>query len=485
MANTPSIKKNFIISSFYELLCVITPFITAPYVSRVLGAEKIGIWSYTNSIESYFTMFAVLGTATYGAREISRSRKDKKLNSKLFWEIELLSVITSFFCLIFWGIFVFQSGEYKIYYLILTINLLSAMFDISWFYKGLEEFKYTVTKNMIVKLSVLILLFTFVKKPEHLWLYFIFQTSAAFLGNLSMWISLKKFLVPVNIKELKIFHHFSETIVYFIPTIATSIYQVLDKTLIGIITKDPKQNGYYEQANRIISIVKSLSFKSICSVAGARVSLLFAEEKFDEIKQRINKSMDLIMFLCFGCCFGIIGVAKTFVPVFFGKGYETVIPILQLLSPVVIIISISSCLSAHYYTPAGLRSKSCYFEITGAIVNLTINLILIPRLETIGAVIGTLIAETVITTLYIIFSNHYLTLKSFISFTWKKIIASLIMLFIILCVQIKLSNPYISLVIQILAGGISYIIILIILKDSIFNLIINKLINKIRFRGNK
>lgn len=147
----PSIKKNLLLSTAYQVLTMLTPLITTPYISRVLGAGGIGIYSYTYSIESYFSMFAALGTVSYGSREIARNRNDRKRYSLLFWEVELLTILTTSVCLILWGILVTISTKYKLYYTILSFYLIATMFDISWLYAGIEQFRYTVVQNSIFK----------------------------------------------------------------------------------------------------------------------------------------------------------------------------------------------------------------------------------------------------------------------------------------------------------------------------------------------
>ena len=274
----PSIKKNIIISTLYQILSIITPLITAPYVSRVIGPNGIGAYSYTSSVQLYFSLFAALGTAEYGLREISRARMDVYKRSKLFWEIELISAINSAVMLILWLIFISVQNQYHVMYLILTLNLLNTLCDISWFYDGLEQFQYTVTKNAIVKVAGVILILLFVKGPQDTNLYVLIMTATTFLGTLSMWLSLKKFLVKtkINVSNLKI--HFRETLIYFIPTIATSIYTSMDKTLIGVITHSNDENAYYEQATKIINLIKAVTFTAVNSVLGARISFLFVQK---------------------------------------------------------------------------------------------------------------------------------------------------------------------------------------------------------------
>ena len=463
----PNVKKNYIYRVFYEVLTLITPFITTPYVSRVLGADGVGTYSFTYSIIMYFMLFGALGTVGYGSREIARARDDSEKCSKLFWEIELMTVFTSSLCLIAWLFVIVFSSEYRLFYIALTPFLFSTMFDISWYFTGLEKIKNIVLRNSAVRILGIILLFILVKKKEDLILYFIINSATALLGNLSMWIYLPKMLTKVHFRELRFKQHFHETLIYFIPTIATSIYTVLDKTLIGVITGNEYQNGYYEQATKVIKIVKSVVFVAVNSVMGARISYLFAEERFEEIKRRIARSMDFIYLLAYGALFGVIGIASTFVPVFFGDGYEPVTTLLYFMAPLIIIIGTSNCLGSQYYTPSGQRKRSAKYIVLGSILNLGLNLLLIPKFESYGATVASVIAEMTITVLYVKMSAGYMTWKQLGQFSWKRIIAGMIMCGMIMFMGCHMPLSGILLVIlQTITGICVYGIILLILKDN-------------------
>lgn len=467
MSTKPSIKRNFIYKLLYEILAIATPLITAPYVSRVLGADGVGIYSYSQSCISYFTMFAVLGTNTYGTREIARCRSDKKLYSKTFWEIELLTVLTSTICIVAWVAIIFCSTAYRPYFLALLPMLFASMFDISWFYTGQERVGYTVFWNAVCKIVGVAAIFAFVKTREDLVAYILLNAVILMLGNLSMWMFLPKFLVKVNIQSLQITNHFKEILIYFIPTIATSIYTVLDKTLIGLITNDSYQNGYYEQATKIINIAKTASFVALNSVMGARLSYLFAENRIEEAKSKIKTAMEIILFFTIGAMFGIIGVAKSFVPIFFGNGYEPVVGLLHLMSPLVVIIGISNCIGSQYYTPVGKTKIASFYMIAGSVVNLCLNLLLIPHFGAKGAVVGSIGAELVITILFVRFDDMYVTWKFIALSAYKKIAAGILMLAIIVLLK---KVAYVSsaglLLVQIVTGVLSYFAILIILRDN-------------------
>ena len=170
--NKKSITKNYMYNLIYQILVLILPLITTPYISRVLGAENIGIYSYTISIATYFILFGSLGVALYGQRQIAYEQKKAKKMSKTFWEIIILRFGTmTISMLIFYFVFV-KGKQYQLYYKILLLELFANCFDISWFFQGLEEFKKTVTRNVIVKLISVIYIFAFVNKTDDLGIYF-------------------------------------------------------------------------------------------------------------------------------------------------------------------------------------------------------------------------------------------------------------------------------------------------------------------------
>ena len=474
--NKPSITKNYLYKLLYEILLVVTPLITAPYVSRVLGADGIGIYSFTYSVMTYFTLVAALGTVAYGTREIARYRDDVYKSSKLFWEIELMTIITTGICCIAWIAVVYCFPDYRIYYLAFLPQLIGVAADISWFYTGHERIIYTVLWNSICKITGVILIFALVKTKSDLIVYILILTGTYCVGNMSMWIHLPFFLTKINFREIELKKHFKETLIYFIPAAATSIYTVLDKTLIGVITKDVYVNGYYEQATKIINMCKSLVFSSVNSVMNARMAYLFEKKRYPEIKRKMETAMSFILMLGYGCAVGVIAVSKRFVPVFFGPGYDPTASMLILMSPLIVIVGVSNCIGSQYYTPSGRRLQSARYIIIGAVENLLLNILLIPILGGYGAIIGSLTAELTIDALYIINCNGFISISFIWKASYKRLIAALIMLLAVLMIgSISLSNEIISLCVQVISGIIVYFLVLAVLKDELLSDMIQRL----------
>lgn len=479
MPNKPvSIKKNYLYNTFYQILTMITPLITAPYISRVLGSSGVGIYSYTNSIATYFTLFAALGTASYGQREIAMHRDDPEESSRLFWEIEILSVITTGVVTVAWLLWIIISTQYSMYYGILTLTVIAVAFDISWYFAGFELFKYIVIRNTIVKLAGIVLLFVLVRTKNDVGIYIGIMAATGLLGNISMWTYLPKFLKKVEVRSLNPFRHLKQTIAYFIPTIATSVYTVLDKTMIGAITKSSDQNGYYEQATKVVRMIQSLLF-SLNTVMTSRQSYLFAEKRYDEIKDKLNKSFDYLFGIAIASMFGLQGIAANFVPWFFGKGYDSVVPLLYVMALLPFVICISNVLGNQYLTPSGQRVRSSKGIIAGAVVNFVLNSTLIPFYASIGAAVASVIAEAVISVIYMHMSKGYASWGYLIRTSWKKFIAGIVMLGIVVFIGRGRSGSIVTTLIQILGGGLVYISILSVLKDSFIGSVIQMFKEKI------
>ncbi len=467
-----SIKKNYIYNTFYRLLTVITPFITAPYVSRVLGADRIGIQSFTESIVTYFALFAALGTASYGQREIAMARDSLEKRSRLFWEIEILSILTTLAVTAVWVVWIFVASRYNAFYLVLTITLVSVAFDISWYYSGLELFRYIVIRNSVVKILGIILLFVFVHKPDDVLLYVGIGATTGLLGNISMWSYLPKLIKKVPYKTLRPFSHFKNTLAYFIPTIAISVYTVLDKTMIGIIVKgeSKEQNGFYEQATKIVRMTQTVLL-SLNTVMASRMSYLFAQKKEDEIRKKIDQSFDCLMCLAIAIMFGLIGIAKWFVPWFYGEDYAPVIPMIMLMSPIPFVVCISNILGNQYLTPSGQRVRSSKGIILGAVVNFLCNLILIRFFQAAGAILASVLAETIISISYVHMSKGFVSWLQIWGKCYKRLIAGGIMCFVVFLIGYGRQPGIVLTLIQVCAGALIYAGLLWVMKDSILSLI--------------
>ncbi len=465
---TQSIKKNYIYNLIYNLSSLLAPLLIAPYLSRILGVSGVGIKSYTLSIVSNFIIFASLGIAEYGQREIAINRDNIYERSKKLYEIGILRIVTtSIITTIYIIMFVFTTfnNSYNVIYAILLINIIANMLDFSWYLQGIEEFKFISITQIITRIVMVVLTFTCVRKESDLNIAILINSTVLLLNAIIPLRLVAKNIQKVQIKNLHPFKHFKQCVVYFIPAIATQIYTVLDKTMIGVITNSAYENGYYEQADKMLKLIITL-ITTANIVMKSRISYLFSQRKIEEIKNLISNSLHMTLILAWPVAMGVAAISSVIVPVFFGIGYEKTIPLLIILSPLAIIIGISNLLGTHYLTPSGRRGKSNIGLIIGACINFILNILLIKSLNSIGAAISSVIAEMVITIIYIKLSKDIISIKDIIKASCKYCISSIIMFILIIILKHQMQTSVQTLAILIAMGVIIYGGTLLVLKDK-------------------
>lgn len=476
-----NIAKNYIYNLIYQILAIIIPLITTPYLSRILGAENIGIYSFTLSITTYYILFGSLGVAMYGQREIAYVQDNIDKRSKTFYEIFIMKAITLLLSLFVFYFTFCLNGEYSIYYKILMLEIIANIVDISWYFQGIEEFKKTVLRNIIVKLISVACIFLFVKNQSDLNIYFVIYVLSTFLGNITLWFYLPQHLKKIKFRELKIKKHIKPALMLFIPQIATQIYTVLDKTMIGAIISDKSEVGYYEQTQKIIKLLLTLA-TSLGVVMMPRIASTYAKKDMKKVKEYMNKSFGFITMLTFPLMFGIISVAYKFVPIFYGEGYGKVVPLLCIISPIIVLIGLSNVIGTQYLLPTKQQNKYTISVIIGACVNFLFNIILIKNLASIGASIATVIAELSVTLTQFFLIKKEIKILDVIKITYKYVIASIIMFICSLIIGHLISNNILSIFAQVGISGITYFVMLIILKDKMIfegiEIIKNKLLKR-------
>lgn len=468
-----SITINYIYNLIYQILTLILPLITTPYLSRVLGATPIGIYSYTYSIVSYFLLFGALGVYLYGQREIAYVNEDKQKRKKVFWEIVTCRFVTMFIAIIIYYMFFMRTGEYRIYYRIWFMELLATAFDISWFFQGLEEFKKTVIRNIVVRIVSVTLIFVLVKTPEDLIKYITIYAIADLVGNLSLWLYLPKYFKGIKIEKIKTFSHLPEMILLFIPQIANQVYNLLDKTMIGRIITDKSEVGFYEQGQKIIRVLLTL-VTSLGIVMIPRMASTFASGDKEKIVDYMKKSFKFVFFLAFPIVFGLISVSSSFVPIFFGEGYDKVVVLLNVISPTIILTGMANVIGTQYLLPTK-RQKEYTATITiGLAVNFVLNYILINLYSSVGASIATVVSELIVVIAQMYVIRKDINPKEVINLSYTYFLSGGVMLAITLFLKILLGVGIKIIVIQVIVGVLVYVFMLWILKDEYLKIFIDK-----------
>lgn len=466
MASNKSIKKNYIFNLSYQILLLITPLITTPYVSRVLGADGIGAVSYAESIVSYFALFATMGITTYGQREISYVQQSIKKRSVVFWNTKILEFVTSGLMLVVYLVFAFYQKQ-SIIYIILCCNIVAVFFDISWFFQGLEEFGKIVLRNFIFKFVNIAYIFTFVRTKDDLILYVVGLTVFSALSNISLWVYLPKYITKVDKYDLHPFKDFRVVLGLFIPNIAIHIYTVFDKTMIGIITQDSFENGYYEQAIKISKMVLTV-VTALGTVMIPRIGSYFKEGNKEKIRDLMYRGYQFVWFLGIPLCFGLVMLSSNFVPWFFGDGYDRVADLLKVLAFLILAIGISNVTGMQYLIPTGREKLFTITVLIGAGVNFCLNSILIFFFQSVGAAVASVMAESTIAVVQIIMVRKELSPWEIVKRGRNYWIAGAVMVGVLYILNCFLTSGIFNTAILVIAGAFSYFMILLILRDEFF-----------------
>ena len=293
-----SVKKNFIYNIIYQILILIIPLLCAPYLARTLGSDGIGTYSYAYSIVYYFMIFTLLGVENYGSRMIAKNSNDIKKKSRTFFEIYAFQCLCGSLLLIFYLLFcIFLNFQSKNVFLVETFFIVSALFDINWFFFGIEKFKATITRNIVVKLLSLVLIFVFIKGPNDLIKYAFIMSFSTFLSQILLFPFLKGEIVFVRIHLSDLKKHIVPNLKLFIPVIAVSIFKMIDKVMIGSFST-MNEVGFYENAEKIIKVPISL-ISALGVVMMPRITNLLANNDSEKVRLYIDKSIKFINFLSF------------------------------------------------------------------------------------------------------------------------------------------------------------------------------------------
>ncbi len=461
-----TIRSNFIYNVSYELFRIIVPLITTPYISRVLGAEGIGTYTLAHTYSQYFILFAGLGYATYASRELAYKRDDKDIFRASFWEIFISRVfLMAIAIIVYFIIFFVKSNQIDFSYKICILYLFASIFDFSYYFRAIEDFKAIAIRNFVIKLISLALIFIFVKNSAQVWLYSLILVGSEVFGQGIMVFSLDKSLfrkTSISIDNIK--KHFKESVSLFIPALAIQVYGMLDKVMLGFMVGE-KQVGYYENAQKMVRLASAIP-SAMVAVSTPRVAYDYAKGNIDNIKKHFSKVFKFISFLAFPMCLGLISVAGNFSSWFYGSNF---VGIEKLIIPgAILIVSLawSHLLGNMILIATGNQKYYTIGVYVGAGLNLFMNLALIPKLGALGALLASDVAELSGMIIMFYFSDKIFSLAYNLKYIVTYIFASLVMAIAIAIVADFVPYGILTTCAEIIIGIIVYSIILIILKDD-------------------
>lgn len=328
-----SVTANVVYNMLFQLFTTCLPIITTPYLTRTLGLSQCSVYSFVETIVTLFTVFGAVGTSLYGCRKIAYVRDDREKLSKTAYEVIFLKLLL---LLPVAGIYISQfcnTGEYSGYFWINLITVISSAVEVTWFFNGVEDFKLVSIRNFIIKILFVVCLFIFIKTPDDLWKYITLVCVSDLLGNLSMWVLLPRYLLPLrHFKKLSPLSHIKESLTLFVPQSANYIYSLSDKAMLGYLTPNLDNVGIYDYGYRIVKMVIGL-LQSMGYVLLSRIANLSASNDEEGIRKYISKSVSFTLLLGLPMAFGIVGISRTFVPLYLGGEFAEVSRVLVVYQP--------------------------------------------------------------------------------------------------------------------------------------------------------
>lgn len=460
--------KNYLYNVVYQVLLLIVPLITVPYIARVLGPDLVGINSYTNSWMTFFMLLGQMGIALYGNREIAYHRDNKFRRSQIFWGVEALQALTISLALVVYLIAVFLfSSTFKHYFLLQSLWIIAAGLDVSWYFMGMEDFQKTVLRNMIVKLISVALIFTLVKGHNDLGKYIVLLGASNLVGNLTLWPYLKSEIQWVHLTEWHPFSHFYPSLLLFIPTITTQIYLVVNRLMLGKMASQ-NQLGQFEQTDKIVKVVLAVV------TASGQVMLPHIANKFSNgdikgVRESLYNSFDFITALAVPMMFGLMAIAKPLAPWFLGQDFAPAGELMMLESPVILFIAWSTVTGTQYLMPVNRTNEYTISVTVGAATNIILNIFMIALWQAKGATLVTDISELMVTAVQLFYIRNTISRRKLFGASWKYLFSGFIMFLVVYRIAITIRMTIPNLVFEIIVGALIYFVGITALKAPILN----------------
>lgn len=481
-----SLKKNFCMNAILTMSQFIFPLITFPYVSRILLAEGTGKVSFATSIISYFAMFAQLGIPTYGIRACAQVRNDKKKLSKTAQEIFIINIIMSILAYIVFFIAlcnVPRLKDEKTLLIIVSATIFFNAIGMEWLYKALEQYTYITIRSVIFKFIALIAMFLLIHQQSDYIIYGAISIFASSASNIFNFFNVHKYISLRPVGEYNFKQHLKAVSVFFALSCAATIYVNLDTVMVGFM-KTNVDVGYYNAAVKIKTILVSI-VTSLGTVLLPRASYYVEHGLKEDFYRITKKAINFVFLVATPLMLYFMFFAKEGIFFLSGNTYGGAIVPMQIIMPTLFFIGLTNIMGMQILVPLGKENIVLYSEIVGAVVDLAINYILIPKYASAGAAIGTLVAEIAV---WIV---QYIYLRKQIKDAYKNVRYGILILALFLgsiaslWVKKVFSGSFIVLLNSaILFFGV-YFIVLTIAKEPLIYQIEEGLLTKLKKKGKK
>lgn len=470
--NIKSLKINAALNGMRQGLNFLYPIITFPYISRVLSVNSVGIYNFSNTYISYFMLIAALGISTYAVREGAKYRENLSYMNEFASQIFTINILTTIisYILLFLTLVIFKNlSQYYDCILVLSLQIFFTTIGTEWIYTIYEDYAYITIRSIFFKVLSLILLFTLVRNKNDYLAYAWVTIFASVGSNILNFVHVKNLLSIKIIKNVNLRYHLKPILIIFLSSVAITLYVSSDTTVLGII-KGNHAVGVYSTATKIYAIVVQL-MAAVVIVTIPRLSMLFGKKRIQEYQKVLGSLIELVIIIILPSATGLFMLSKEVVVIIGSDKYiQSSIP-LKILAVAMIFSILNTIVSNCILIPMKKEIKLFYVNLFVGILNVTINIVLIPYLSYIAAAITTMLCESIGLILNIYNASD--VLKKIIEefHIMKNIIQSLIgcLVIVLTCFSLKLfiNNIILLTILSISLSIISYTMMLLLVHNKV------------------
>ncbi len=479
-----SVKRNYIYSLSYQIFSLIMPFITSPYIARILGPENVGTFSFISTYVSYFVLLGRLSIDLYGSRELSYVKNDLTKKSEVFWNLALLNFTNLLIALLiyFTWLLIYKPVN-GLFYALSSLTLFSSMLDITWLFSAHEEFGMIALRNFIVRIISVVSIFVFVKSPNDLVNYFLINLITPFVINASMLRYINRYVTFIKPTFLNAYKRYPKVLKISLPNLAVSVYTMLDKLLLGTISGN-EYLGYYDYSKRIVAMALTV-VSSMTPIMMVKMSGHFKNNDLSLVRGYVAKSFKFSVFSSVLIFSLLISAVPEFIPWFYGSNFSTTIKLIQILSPTIIAVAMGTVAGHQFLLSIGKENLLSLALVIGAVISFSLNILLIPRYDALGASLTSLVTEAAVTIILYITISRYMDVKELFRQNYKFFLFSLAVIIPLRIIGTKMGPSVLTNLLQVALGTIIYLLLSLVFDKDIHSYmkdVVNKLKSKLAIK---
>lgn len=461
-----SIAKNYIFNIIKTTMGIIFPLITFPYASRILGVASLGRINYANSIISYFLLISMLGLQTYAIREGAGYRGNRKALNKFGTEMFIINSLLTLVAYAAFFLCLFLVPNFKEYRLLLMISSVTIVFNtlgFNWLYNVFEEYGYITVRAVLFQALSLVVLFLFVKTPEDYYIYAVINVFASAGSNLCNFIRMRRYLrlFPGGHYELK--KHMKPIVTIFGMSVAGTIYQDSDITIIGFIKGDVEV-GLYSAAVKIMYVLTNM-LSSLGTVILPRMSYYIKSGRKGEYDRLTAKAIDFVLMLTIPIAAGVFLLSREMLGLVCGEEFLSASLALKILAFNIVLSPLNGVVVNQLFITMGREMLSLRVMVISCLFNIIANIAVIPVLGYQAAAATTVASEIIVFVMFIWYSYKEIPVFSYLKKIWQYVLAAVAMSIAVRVIHQTVSGLLVFVAVP--AGAVIYFTILKLFRNEL------------------